>query len=99
MSWATSAIEALKRGETVTVRPFGNSMSPIIESGHEVALSPVEPGSLRVRDVVLVSVKGTVYLHLIRQISQSGKMFQIGNNKGRVNGWVTAEQIHGRADV
>lgn len=34
------------------------------------------------------------YLHLIKAIQ--GKRFQIGNNRGRINGWVTANQIFGK---
>jgi len=43
MSWATFAIEALKKGETVQIRPRGNSMRPKVNSGDLVTLRPVKP--------------------------------------------------------
>ena len=99
MSWADAAIERLKEGETVVVKPHGNSMTPRIKSGQEVVVVPVDLAALRVNDVVLVRVFGKVYLHLIRQVSRTGNLFQIANNKGRVNGWVTGEHVYGKADV
>lgn len=99
MTWADSAIEQLKDGKTATVKPHGNSMTPRIENGQEVRVDPVDTKTLKPHDVVLVRVKGNVYLHLVRAISQSGNLFQIANNKGRVNGWVTADHIYGKADI
>jgi hypothetical protein len=39
-------------------------------------------------------VKGAQYLHLIKAIQ--GERFQIGNNRGGINGWITQRQIFGR---
>ena len=99
MSWADAAIERLKAGETTVVKPHGNSMTPRVKSGQEVVVEPIDLAALRVHDVVLVRVAGKVYLHLVRQISRTGNLFQIANNKGRVNGWVTGDHIYGKADV
>jgi hypothetical protein len=43
---------------------------------------------------VLCKVNGREYLHLIKAIS--GERFQIGNNRGRINGWVSANAIFGK---
>ncbi len=45
-------------------------------------------------DIALCKVNGYQYLHLIKAIQ--GKRFQIGNNRGRINGWITAKSIHGK---
>ena len=37
---------------------------------------------------------GNQYLHLVKAIQ--GPRFQIGNNRGRVNGWVSANAIFGK---
>ncbi len=70
-------------------------MVPKIHSG---ALCTVEPitdvGVLAVHDIVLCKVGGAQYLHLIKAIQ--GDRFQIGNNRGRINGWITASGIFGR---
>ena len=57
-------------------------------------VAPADPAALQVGDVVLCKVNGRQYLHLIKAIQ--GGRFQIGNNRGRVNGWVSAGCIYGR---
>jgi hypothetical protein len=94
MGWATGYIEQLKRGETVSFRPRGHSMSPKIESGQLCTVAPVEPAALAVGDIVLCKVKGSEFLHLVRAIQ--GERFQIGNNRVFINGWIGSQAIFGR---
>ena len=94
MGWAASHIEKLKAGESVSFRPRGNSMSGKIESGQLCTVQPVDASTLRVGDIVLCKVNGREYLHLIKAIQ--GERFQIGNNRGRINGWVSANAIFGK---
>jgi signal peptidase I len=95
MSWATHAIEALQRGEAVLIRPRGHSMSGKVNDGDLVTVRPAEPVDLMVGAIVLVRVRGTDYLHLIKAVD--GDRYQIGNNRGGVNGWVRAPAIYGVA--
>jgi SOS-response transcriptional repressor LexA len=95
MSWAKFAIEALREGKTIQVRPRGHSMKGKVDSGDLVTIAPVDPESLKVGDIVLVRVRGTDYLHLIKAID--GVRFQIGNNRGGINGWVGKNAIFGMA--
>lgn len=95
MSWATYAKEALRRGESVVVRPRGHSMTGKVNDGDKVTLEPCNPTTLAVGDVVLVRVRGTDYLHLIKAID-AGR-FLIGNNRGGINGWVGANSVYGKA--
>jgi len=60
MSWAKFAIEALGRGETVQIRPRGNSMRGKVNDGDLVTVEPCEAGSLQPGDIVLVRVKGRI---------------------------------------
>jgi hypothetical protein len=69
-------------------------MTGRIESGQLCTVSPVDPASLTVGDVVLCKVNGHHYLHLIRAIQ--GDRFQIANNHGHINGWVGHNAIYGR---
>lgn len=94
MGWATAYIEKLRAGETVSFRPRGSSMKGKIESGNLCTVAPVDTEQLEVGDIVLCKVNGSEYLHLIKAIQ--GPRFQIGNNRGRINGWVTAHQIFGK---
>src|SRR5262249_38202980 len=94
MGWATPFIARLQRGETVQVRPRGQSMRGKIASGQLCTVEPVDPATLRVGDVVLCKVNGRQYLHLVKAIQ--GGRFQIGNNRGGINGWVSAGSIYGK---
>lgn len=94
--WADAYIQRLAAGETVTLHPRGNSMTPRIKSGQEVTVVPVA-SAVDVGDVVLCRVRGRAYLHIVTAIE--GARFQIGNNHGRINGWIVAAAIFGRADL
>lgn len=94
MSWASSHIARLQAGETVSFRPRGNSMRPRIESGSLVTVAPVDAATLERGDVVLCSVGGAQYLHLVNAIQ--GDRVQIANNHGHVNGWTPRTKIYGR---
>ena len=95
MSWASRYIESLRQGETVKFRPRGNSMTGKIESGQLVTVEPLmqstelEPGM-----IVLCKVKGQEYLHLIKAV-KSGSQYLIGNNRGKLNGWINRSSIFG----
>jgi hypothetical protein len=94
MGWATQYIEKLRVGETVSFRPRGHSMTPKIKSGQLCTVEPVDPAVVQVGDVVLCKVRGSEYLHLVKAIQDS--RFQIGNNRGFINGWIGASSIFGR---
>jgi len=94
MGWATGHIERLRGGETVSFRPRGNSMIGKVESGQLCTVEPIDPADLQVGDIVLCKVNGREYLHLVKAIK--GERFQIGNNRGRINGWVNASAILGK---
>jgi hypothetical protein len=94
VGWASGHIEHLKRGDTVSFRPRGHSMAPKIQSGQLCTVAPVDPAALVVGDIVLCKVRGAEYLHLVKAIQ--GGRYQIGNNRGFINGWVGANAIYGR---
>ena len=95
MSWAKFAIEALERGETTQIKPQGHSMKGKVNDGDLVTVAPVSVDRLAVGDIVLVRVKGRDYLHLVKAIDNG--RFQIGNNRGGINGWVGHNGIYGKA--
>ena len=94
MGWATPYIDRLRKGETVQFRPRGNSMSGKIESGQLCTVVPVDPADLKIGDIVLCKVKGFQYIHLIK--ARQGDHFQIGNNRGYINGWIGVNGIYGK---
>lgn len=93
MGWASAYIEKLQRGQEVKFRPRGGSMAGKVESGQLVTVVPVDR-VLEIGDIVLCRVKGNEYLHLVKAID--GERFQIGNNRGGINGWVASTSIFGR---
>lgn len=95
MSWASAAIERLQRGETVTIRPRGRSMTGKVNDGDRVTVVPVAGREQAVGDIVLVRVHGHVYLHLIK--AKQGERLLIGNNRGGTNGWVGPHAVYGVA--
>jgi hypothetical protein len=64
-----------------------------VESGQLVTVEPIVQKELQKGDIVLCKVNGSQYLHLIKAIQ--GDRFQIGNNIGSINGWVTKNSIYG----
>lgn len=94
MSWATPFIEKLQQGETVKFRPHGNSMTPKIRSGQLCTVEPLGDRPPEKGEAVLCRVGRSEYLHLIHAVQ--GDRFQIGNNHGRINGWVGLQSIFGR---
>ena len=95
MSWARAAVEALQQGRTAQVRPRGHSMKGKVNDGALVTLEPCLPEQLKVGDIVLVRVRGNIYLHLIKAVDRG--RFLIGNNRGGTNGWVGPNCIYGIA--
>ncbi|RYD65814.1 MAG: hypothetical protein EOP83_06590 [Verrucomicrobiaceae bacterium] len=93
MGWATSYIEKLRQGETVVFRPRGNSMIPLIKSGQQCTVIPYTGQELKRRDIVLCKVNGAQYLHLVTATRPNE--VQISNNKGKINGWASLNQIFG----
>lgn len=93
MSWATSYIDRLQKGETCQFRPRGNSMVGLINSGDLVTVAPIGERALVIGDIVLCKVKGCDYLHLVKAIQ--GERHQIGNNRGHINGWTHKSKIYG----
>lgn len=93
MGWASTYIERLQRGETVQFRPRGNSMAGKVENGALVTVIPLGDHLLSAGEIVLCTVGGQQYLHLVKALEAD--RVQIGNNRGRINGWTSRRNIHG----
>lgn len=93
MGWATHYIAKLLDGETVEFRPRGGSMKGKIDSGQLVTVEPIGEHKLKKGNIVLCKVGGAQYLHLIKAVQ--GQRYQIGNNLGKINGWIGINSIYG----
>lgn len=94
MGWATTFINQLNEGQVVSFRPHGNSMQPKIRPGQLCVVEPANRHIIKEGDIVLCRVRGQQYLHLVTALR--GNQYQISNNKGFVNGWVTLNSIYGK---
>jgi hypothetical protein len=94
MGWVNDARKELASGRQVEVQPFGGSMRGRIESGQFVTLAPVNPSDVSVDDVVLVEWRGNYLLHLVKEV-QADQLL-IGNNLGKVNGYVPSSAVFGK---
>ena len=88
-----SKAQRLMNGESFKTKAFGNSMTPLLNSGQEHYLEPLDWRQARIGDILYCKVKGRYYTHLVHAIDKV-KGVQIGNNKGRINGWT--KQVYGR---
>lgn len=68
-------------------------MTPKINSGDLVTVSP-DIENLDKGDIVLCKCKGRIFTHLISSVQ--GTRYQISNNHGHVNGWISRNNIFGK---
>lgn len=88
--------EHLRNREECIVIGFGQSMTPILKSGQPVRVIPITKDvTLNKNDIVFCKVNGHFYLHKISAIKNNNS-YQISNNHGHVNGWVSKSQIYGK---
>jgi len=90
--WYIHPLEELQKGNAVSFRPHGNSMTPRIKSGQLVTVVPTNLEDLKKGDVAFCKVRGEYYLHLVTAV-RNGQV-QISNNHGHVNGWT--RQVWGK---
>ena len=96
MDWATYHIKNLQDGQTISIRPRGNSMQPRIESGQLVTLEPItDETPIEKGDIVLCKVSGKHFIYLVTAV-ENDKRYQISNNKGHVNGWTNRSKLYGK---
>lgn len=88
-------MQKLLDGRTCLVQGIGQSMTPILKSGQVCEVVPLtEETVLEKNDIVFCKVNGHFYLHKIHAIK--GKQYQIGNNHGHINGWITRNNLYGK---
>lgn len=92
-------IEALREGRSFTwTLPDGGdfaSMRAALKHGQTLTMSPVvDPGEIRVGDIVCVKWHQGYMIHLVQEIQ--GDQFLIVNSVGKVNGWVSGSDVLGR---
>lgn len=81
--------------DEVEFRPRGNSMEPIVMDKQLVTVRAIKEDTvIQPDDVVLCTVNGRQYLHLVKAVN--GERYLIGNNRNGLNGWTHRKNIHGK---
>lgn len=94
MSWASRHIITLREKGVVEFRPRGTSMEPIVMDNELVRVRALAEGEMPAYgDVVLCTVNGRQYLHLVKAVQ--GERVLIGNNRGNLNGWTHRKNVFG----
>lgn len=83
----------LLQGENVITSERGNSMMPLISDGQQHELAPATWESVEVGDIVYCKVNRLFYTHLVKA-KDPHLGCQIGNNRGRINGWT--KNVYGK---
>jgi len=94
MGWVNDALKELAESGHCKIRPHGGSMRGRIESGQLVTIEKVEPSDVLVNDVALVKWNGNYLLHIIIEIRE--EKASIGNNLGKINGWIPLTDVIGK---
>lgn len=91
-----SAEYLINNKENIIIIGFGQSMTPILKSGQPCIIEPItEETVLNKNDIVFCKVNGHYYLHKITAIKNK-LSYQISNNHGHVNGWISIKNIYGK---
>ena len=86
----------MENKENIIIIGFGQSMTPILKSGQPCIIEPItEETNLSKNDIVFCKVNGHYYLHKITAIKNKNS-YQISNNHGHVNGWISIKNIYGK---
>ncbi|MEU9862476.1 S26 family signal peptidase [Streptomyces sp. NPDC047971] len=81
-------------GVTVTSRPSGSSMVPLIRSRQQVVVAPVAPSKLEVETSSSPTSRGRYTCNgVVRRPRQEAG--QSSNNRGHVNGWTSHDRVFG----
>jgi hypothetical protein len=73
---------------------FGGSMEPVIPSGSEVTIEPVDVERLELGDIVAVKVGDETMLHLVKAIDRDERKVEISGTSGPSNGWAGFESVY-----
>lgn len=99
-AFAELSAAILGAGSGLRFRAHGDSMAPLLRDGDMLRVDPVEPGSVRVGDVILCCGEpGRILVHRVvrRMAGPDGYLFEIqGDGAARPDGAIPAERVYGR---
>ena len=94
MGWVKDALKELREKGVCQIRPHGGSMRGKIESGQLVTIEKINGDRVKLEDIIFVKWKGNYLLHLAKEINEEEIL--IGNNLGKINGWISKKNVIGK---
>lgn len=92
-------IESLKNNELVMHYEYGDSLSPLLNSGEYALIKPCKPIEVKRGDCVFCEVQGVLMVHQVWEISDASHTnelwFKIGSSMNTIYGWT--KKIYGIA--
>jgi hypothetical protein len=89
------AVRLVRLGRPARAWVFGDSMTPVIESGQRVKIEPLRGRDIELGDVVAVMVNGETMLHLVSEIDVDRGRVKIAGTSGPPNGWTRRACVFG----
>ena len=94
MGWVKDALKELNETGVCQIRPHGGSMRGKIESGQLVTIEKTNGDLVKLEDVIFIKWKGNYLLHIAKEIKDEEIL--IGNNLGKINGWIPKSDVIGK---
>ncbi len=94
MGWVKDALKELNEYGVCQIRPHGGSMRGRIESGQLVTIEKIDGTAVHLDDVIFIKWKNNYLLHIAKEINDTEIL--IGNNLGKINGWIPKENVIGK---
>jgi hypothetical protein len=88
------ALWKVRFGLSGRFRAFGGSMEPVIPSGSELTIEPVDVERLELGDIVAVTIGAETMLHLVKTIDPYERRVEISGTSGPSNGWTSFDAVH-----
>ena len=88
------ALLRVKLGLVGRFRAFGHSMDPVIRSGSDVTIEPVDIEKLTLGDIVVAKVADETVMHLVKTIEPRERRVEISGTSGTANGWTSFDCVY-----
>lgn len=85
----------VRLGRVGRFRAYGRSMEPVIPSGSQLTIAPVDPERIELGDIVMARVGEETMLHLVKAIDRQGRRVEISGTRGPANGWTPFGRVYG----
>jgi hypothetical protein len=87
------AVWKVRLGMAGRCRVFGRSMEPVIASGSQITIEPVDVDKIERGDIVVAQVGEATMLHLVKAVDLRNRQVEISGTSGTSNGWTPLQRV------